>query len=572
MITVPADDRKKLLALTNDLIEQCRISMAQRTAYYRLMQTIAATGRPNGVKSLINLLWKHCERTAAHLFSPVELKFSIDFERKHRKVDYDRAAQAATTLTRTWGRKNTDKRFARGVFDSLVYGMVAHKQFAEMAWGNKIVYQDRLVMPWQLGVYNESETDIDAQIAILETNTVTMPEVWRRIWHLPNARELYQRILAHASQSVPVFEPQSYFMQVLSTSILNTGVNQSTQPGGLVQFGMPNYVMSGPQVASPTVNIHELWVKDDDDYTTIIMVEPDVIIAPFAKKENLLGRGAQQQPFRVICPNEMTNWFWGRPEITELIEPQSFLADWTDDTKRIYGLQVDKILGFVGQTGMTDERYGMFRSAGWMNIGDTGSDVKDLTPKVPENGLPMIKFLIEIIGVLGGYPPIMQGQGEPGVRAGSHADKLTKNASPTLRDRALVVERQCADCADLTLAVREMKDDEFYWTDGANPDNAEETKFLLTDLPADWRVVVDSHSTSPIFSDENQQLVFAAHQRGIVDGSYVIDNVPLPNKEAAKVSLKEREERKQKEMQELLQNNPEIGQKVLLKQLTGGKR
>ena len=50
----------------------------------------------------------------------------------------------------------------------------------------------------------------------------------------------------------------------------------------------------------------------------------------------------------------------------------------------------------------------------------------------------------------------------------------------------------------------EYKDGRAYWTD---PDKIEETSFLLSDLPEDRRIVVDGHTTSPIFADEHQQLI-----------------------------------------------------------------
>jgi hypothetical protein len=200
-----------------------------------------------------------------------------------------------------------------------------------------------------------------------------------------------------------------------------------------------------------------------------------------------------------------------------------------------------------------------------------------LTPKIPPEALPLVQFLLSEINVLSGFPPIMTGQGEQGVRAGSHATQLMKTASPTLRDRALLVERQCAVDADLTLAIREAKDFHFYWTKADDPmTDPENTKFLMSDLPADWQVVVDSHSSSPIFADENTQLVFAAHKLGVVDGEYVIDNVPLPNKDAAKTSLRERQKRQAEMQQRMMQQNPELAAKVqekgMLKQLAGGKR
>jgi hypothetical protein len=291
------------------------------------------------------------------------------------------------------------------------------------------------------------------------------------------------------------------------------------------------------------------------------------------RKGNLLGRGSGLQPYRLIQPNETTGYFWGRSELVDLIEPQALLSQWCEDLKRMYGLQVDKLIFFAGDTTITDELYAQFRAAGYGNLGQ-GAQVQDMTPKIPPEALPLLEWISEQLNILRGFPKIMQGQGEPGVRAGSHANVLMKTASPTLRDRALIIERQCAECADLTASLRLLKDEQFYWTSAEAPaiENIEKTKFLLTDLPQDWRITVDSHSSSPIFSDENTQLVFAAHQRGIVDGDYVIDNTPLPNKDIAKIGLKERQKQQQQMLQRLQQSNPEIAEKMIEKQLTGGKR
>ena len=158
------------------------------------------------------------------------------------------------------------------------------------------------------------------------------------------------------------------------------------------------------------------------------------------------------------------------------------------------------------------------------------------------------------------------------MRAGSHANTLMKTASPKLRDAALLVERQCAQHADLTLAIRDAKDPHKYWLKADEPlRDVDATSFLLADLPDDWRVTIDSHSSSPIFSDENTQLVAAATKMGITDGEYFIDNTPLPNKEAAKTGYRERQKAKAAEMEKLRQTMPEAAEKVAVKQLSGGK-
>src|SRR5690348_11442386 len=153
MIELPSDNRD-LLDEANKLIEQCRVSSGMRAAYYRLMNAIAETGRNDGSKSLINLLYNHLTRTAAHLFSPVELKFTVDFDRPYPKSHLDRAQEVGKHISRIWERNNTDITFGRGVFEGLKYGAVLLKQWPQSEGEDEVpVFYDKLVMPWQFGVY-----------------------------------------------------------------------------------------------------------------------------------------------------------------------------------------------------------------------------------------------------------------------------------------------------------------------------------------------------------------------------------------------------------------------------------
>ena len=574
MIKVPSGTQE-LIGFAGQLIEQCRVSVGMRSAYYRTLNAISETGRYDGTKSLINMMFWHLDRTASHLFSPVQLKFSVGFERIYPKFELDRAAVAARALTKTWERNGIDTTFGRGVFESLKYGAAILKQWpAEEGKSEKPVYYDKLVMPWQFGVYREDENRLDRQEALCETVTLTLPEVWQRIHDMPGAEKLFERIATHAKQGEASSEPTSFFHQVLSTSQLNTGVQGMTRPvpGGIVQLNNdPNYSIMGPVLAVPVVQMHELWVKDEVDYTTIQFIEPDIIIEPKHKRRNLLGL-ERQHPYTLIQPNEVTNWFWGRSELVDLIEPQALLSTWCDDARRLFGLQVDKILAFIGEAGMTDELYAQFRGAGFTNLGQ-GSDVKDLTPSMPPEMMQYLKFAMEIINTLGSFPEIMQGKGESGVRAGTHANTLLKTGSPTLRDRSLLVERQCAQAGDLTLSLMEAKDESFYWLKADDPiKDTEETKFLLAQMPDDWHVEVDSHSSSPIFMDENAQLILQSQHAGIVTPEYVLDNMPFPNRDIAKTQLREKETKAAAMQQKLLQQFPEVGHDLAKKQLTGSKR
>ena len=570
MIPLPTSE-KELIPAVNEIIGICNVSQGNRAAYYRLLNQIAETGRPDGTKALINMMNAHLERTASHLYSPIELKFAYDFDNDYKAEIIKRGQVAAKHLTRHWERSGTGMLFGQGVFEGLKYGAAILKQWPKTEGPvdhQRITYEKKLVMPWNFGVYRESESDIDNQEALCETSFLTGPEIWQRIWRFPNANELYKKIMTHAKLGESTGSgPDSFFHQVLSTSQISTGVQQATRPlpGGIVQLGNdPNYPSISPTDGAPTVKFRELWIKTEEDYQTVQMVEPDILVTRF-KLSNLTGI-ERLQPFRLIQPNPMVNWFWGRSELIDLIEPQGFLAMLCDDLKRLIGLQIDKILSFSGDNTMTDESYAQFRMAGYWN-GGPNSKVEDLTQKFPAELLPIIKYVQEQINTLGSFPEIMQGKGESGVRAGAHAETLMKTASPTLRDRAPLVESQCAACADQTMTMMEAKEDRKYWID---PEKMEETAFMLTDLPEDWRVTVDSHSSSPIFADEATQLLFALRKVGDVDGEFIIDHTAVPDKETAKASLRERKKAGQEQTKQLLgQLSPEGKDKAIEKMLGG---
>ena len=568
MIEIPTDT-KELVPFASELIQTCTVSQGMRAAYYRILNTIAETGSYDGTKSLINMMNSHLERVASNLFSPVELKFAMDYDNTYVPEIIKKGEVIAKHLTRQWEVTSTDQLFAQGVFEGGKYGVCLFKQWPQNV-GTEVAprmkYNSDLVMPWNFGVYREDKTDLESQEALCETSRLTGPEVWQRIWNFPNAKKLYADIMTHAQAGQAGDSPDTFFHQVISASQINTGVQSATRPlpGGIVQIGNdPNFGVMGPTIGAPTVKFHELWVKDKDDYVTIQMIHPDILINRF-KLSNLLGV-EHQQPYRLIRPNTISNWFWGRSELVDLIEPQGLLTTWAADVKRLFGLQIDRIMAFAGDNNITDEAFAQFRMSGYANLG-VGGKAEDLTPEMPPNSLDMLRFCIEQINVLGSFPEIMRGQGEQGVRAGVHADTLRKTATPTLRDRALQVERQCATAADLTLTLMEAKESRKFWVDPKKMDD----NFAITDLPEDWRVTVDSHSTSPIFADESQQLIFAARKTGDVDGEYMIDNLPFPNKEAAKAALRARKEAGEKMQEKLFgQLSPEGKDKAIEKMLGG---
>ena len=563
------DGERDLVKFATDVAEICRASQGQRAAAYRQYGQWIETGRAAGGLALANMLYAHVDRKAGHLFSPADLRFAIDFENHYGKEWLSKGEMAARVLTREWERRNIDLVFGAGVREALAYGSCIMKLIVDSTISEQTgtrVYKNlraRLVMPWQFGVYNESVNDLGPPMeAMCETVFLNKHEVWRRIAHLDDAAKLYARIMATSDKSADVGVPTSFMHQVLSTAILDVSLQNATQPqpGGIVQLANdPSFATLGPTVAAELIAMHELTVWDDSrgDWTTIQMIEPDIVLGAKFKRVNLFCPDTLQ--YVLIQPNQVAGYFWGRSDIVDLMQPQAFLTTTLDDIKRIFGQQVDKLLAFPGYDGLNDELYGQFRSQGYIGM-PQGSSVTDLTPKMPENALGMVNLILEMMEKVAGFPPILSGQGEAGVRAGVHADTLSKNASPRLRDQALLVERQCAEAGDATLSAIEAKDPAIYWTQEGQE---EETSFHMSQLPDDRRVSVDSHTSSPIYQDDHQNLTFAGLKVGIVDPITAIEELPFRNKDTMILRFKEREAQKMKMLAELKAENPEAFAKAL---------
>ncbi|MDE2097106.1 MAG: hypothetical protein KGL39_07660 [Patescibacteria group bacterium] len=570
-VFLPEDDRTELLARCKQLIEACKVSQGQRAALARQQFAITETGKGDGSRSRINLLYGFLDNLASHLFSPTALKFAVGFQKLYPKNILQRGVEAARILSDDWEQTNTDLLFGQGVFEALRYGTCILKQWAQEEGEDRhAAYHSALVMPWNFGVTNEKDNSLDRQDAMCETVILTLPEVWRRIYHLPNAEQLFRKIQAQSKRGESGDDNNSFFHPVWSTSQISTGIDSMTRPipGGIVALSNnPNYSIIGPTLGVDVVKMYELWIRNGADYACVQIIEPDIMISPtqYTRLSNLLISGAEHtnlHPYTRICANETPGWFWGRSELTDLIEPQNLVSTWADDATRLLGLQTDKILAFIGDDGLNDEAYDAFRAAGYRSM-PQGASVTDITPHFPPEMLPMLQFAMGLVNRVGGFDNILGGQGQPGVRSSEQGEMLKQLASPRLLDRSLLLERQCAQAADLRLSLREAKDADHYWTDGTTEKTIEETRFTLKELPTDRRVTVDSHSGSPIFRNRHEQLLAFMLKAGILDGPEFIELSEVQHKDILVQRLKDRMAEQSAFMKQLAQQQPEVFAKLI---------
>ncbi len=545
-----------------NVIEDCRVSQGTRQALAQYQTILIESGKTNGQRALVNKLVGHCDRLASYLFSPTSLRFHVSFERHHSKEILSWAAMAARVLTKEWKRKDSDLTFGLGVEVAVKFGASIFK----LNNGHDGI-TGRVLMPWQFGVYSEDINGLGEQEAVCETGSMTLHEAWRRIQNLPDAEKLYKRICTNASEGSSADTPNTFFHQIVSSSVLNTnGISSPVPPGGVVSLGAgAGSAFVGAETRARTVKYHQLYVRDDDfdDYTTFLIIEPDILVTPLYKRSNLWA--PKTLPYTLIQPNITPGYFWGRSEVADLEEPQILLATWFDDIRRVIGCQYDKLIAFSGYDGITDERYAQMRGQGYLD-GPPGSSVNDLTPKLPGEALQAIDLLIRQMEEMAGFGNILSGQGEPGVRAGNHAESMIRTASPRLRDRSLIIERQCADAADKMFAKMRVIDGDKYTTAHEDGADSKSSEFLLEHLPDDWEIEVDSHSSSPVYEQDHKDMIGFGLKSGFIDGHSAIELLPFPNKDMLQARFQTIENNKAKQEQmriQMAQQHPETAGKLL---------
>ena len=542
---------KKLVSQIENLVGDCRESAGQRAAEAKSLRQWKASGSDGGEGAIYNRLAPHIDRLSSYLYSPVDLKFDIEFENYYNKHTIDQSDAAARYLTKQFEKQDLDIKFGVGVEESLTYGASIFKTM----YGHQGL-AGRLVKPWNFAVYREDLNSLNEQEAMVETLYITKQDLWRRISHMKDAATLFQRATAGLKRGGDSQDDNSYFKQVvLAGSGTPVDITGSGGVGGNVSVGShQNTAQLSPSIAQSLITLHELTILDDDtgDYTTVQFCEPDIIITPQGKKHNLFLKG--EHPYTLIQANTVEGYFWGQSEMSGLFKLQNLLRERMEDIRKVMNLQYDKMLAFIGFEGMNDESYDNFRQAGWISQSQPGGKVEDLTPKLPAEAFTDVDTVIRFMDDVGGFQNILSGQGENGVRAASHAQTLMRTASPRLRDRAILVERQCSEIGNKAFELLRVKEAKAHWAETS------EDTFLLSAIPDDYRVTVDSHSSSPSYQEDHQQMAFSLAKMGIIDGESVIDMVQVPGKDKLKLKFKEKQEAQQK----MLREHPEL--------LTKGKK
>lgn len=545
----------QLADFCEELIGECMVSREERRDSINYWMAYYFTGSSEGQQVTYNRCYPHVERLGSFLFSPSDVRFSLEFDSTEGDNVHAMAEAAQNKLNREYHRCNIDLSFAAGVNFGLVKGCMLHKK----VWGHDGL-EGWLVHPERFGVLREDINDLDRQEAFVQVDYLTKSQFRRMMIDHPDREEILDRVDSEATteKSGQEIENQNLH-QIIMGSMNPVGIGTTSTGNAKVGVvGIPTPTID-PKVMKELVQVCELWVMDDDrqDWTTIRMVKPSMIIEGKYKRRNLCGLSDLNgnapsefkgcQPFTKICPNEIDGYFWGVSELANIYRLQDSLNQQWLDLAIMAGKLADPSRVFIGFSGMTPEKWkALKRRGGFASEESPAAKLETLAEPIPEQLFTRLDKTLQAFDDVAGFMPIMQGVGEPGVRAGSHAQTLARNASPRMRDRALLVERQCVEDGSFCLKLLQAHDAEIYNTITKN-------KFLLSQLPDDMRVTVDSHTSSPAFQEDAEKKAFALHKAGAIGNQDLIKLTHPPHEDTLVANARKQEEAKAA----FLQQHPE---------------
>jgi hypothetical protein len=534
MLRIPGTTLE-LQGWTKEVIDECMASSEERGMVYTRAAQYYYMGSYDARAAIYNKTKPFVDKLAGFLMQPTDVRFQIVFDSSEPEDVLQRAQLVSEKLTADFRQTDSDITFAEAVVWSLVNGAQLLKCIPD---GESFKWAP--VHPQNFGVLSETTLHLDEQEAFVHISYPTVSRLAAKLEHdnHPQRREIIRQIQETRQGERDAQEP-TYLHQMVVGGLQPMGdVGSSPTAAGIVNvFPVPTPWRPQRHLA-PTVKFCEVYVRDRDskggDYTTLQMVYPDILIEGDNTRRNL-SRVPGRSPFVKVQTQPTPGYFWGRSIIADIQMLQDVLNQRLRDIKVMWDRNTNASQVLSGFTSVTEEQYfKIINEGGFLNDPNPNAKAAKLMEPPPQGYLEELEFLFKLFDEASGFSPVMSGQGEPGVRAGVHAQTLVRTSSPRLIDQAARVERQLAEAGYLSLCVMQAMDSSIYTT-------AEGVEFLLAQLPTPFQVQVDSHSASPAFAEDNRQVAIALARAGAIDAEDLIHMLHPPGAELLLARLRQRQ-------------------------------
>ena len=507
-----------------DLMQKCMVSREERKADYGTLRSYYLFGAgPEEPPAYFNKIHPHIDQLTSFLYSAETTRFSIAMGAAVPEIEHRKTPVLTNALNDEWLNSNADQVFSTALTWSLVYNTT----FVKLVYGGGI--HPYMIEPGAVGVLREDTPYVDRQEAICQRYYITKSELFARLYSHPKREQIVKRVTTNIKTANNDADGGDGVARI---------VMSATNPTIYGQVNMDLYGMNRyhARVAEETVEMHELWVWNDEtmDYQVVTMASPDIVIYDRAGS-SLFLKG--ECPFVQICPNPQYDYFWGQSEVQKMLLLQGLRNNRMTEVLDLLSKQVSPPTALTGFTGILDEKnFALNRAGGLLSSDMPNSKVERLAPEMPSNLFEVIHEIDAMFSEVSGISNVLSGRGESGVRSQGHASQLARLGSSRAKKRALIVEDSLEKVATLYLKLMQAYDPTHF-------KDTEGTPFIAEQFTKDYVVKVDAHSNSPIFTEDTKELAFSLFKAQAIDKESLLDMLEPPGKQLLKEKLKKREEK-----------------------------
>jgi regulator of sigma D len=546
MFMIIPSARKDIEEFCAKIVDRCTYSEPTRSETYNQLTTLYRTGTRSGQMAKHNKCYTHIDKISSLIYSPQDVRFSLEFEDDENPLWANKLRVATKHLNRQFIRRNVHISLSTAIEAACYLG----SYFIKVTYSSD-GYNVHLIHPSDIGVDNESLNSLNDQECFVHTMRVSKHSIRRQLFGHPKRDELMKKL--DSATSVDRVDSISNNYSVFTDGIgnLQTGGVAGSGRGSMLPTGQMSNLKAAlsPESLEDLVEMYEIWVQDDDmqNWTTLRYIKPGIVLEGMLFKRNL-SDAPDCVPFVKICPKEVPDYFFGASFLEPVISLQELKNKRFDQIDNIYARQINPARIAKGFSSMTDEKLlALLTPGGTFVDSDPNGKVDEFKPELPQGSLEYLHMLDAMFEDAGGFTPVMSGQGDQGIRSGNHAQSALRMSGPRIRDAAITVETQVAEVGELCYRISQAKNANVFKDERGD-------EFLLAQIPDDAFVAVDSHTTSPIFSGENENRAFALRKMDAIDNESLIEMLHVPKSEELIAKLHKRDAQKA----QLMAEHPEL--------------
>lgn len=533
-------DEKDLDGQASNIVTKCMATRHERVAPYHSLKHYYLFGAQEGNQSPYGKIHPHIQLLNSYLYSQGTVEFDLSVTNQPDEV-YEKAELIEKRLNTTFLVSKTAQKFN----EALNWALVFNSMFLKFDW-RRGKLKPYIIEPHNMGVINESVQELNDQEAFCHSYTISKDELARRVSGLTNGADIMRRVTATPVQREDAF-PESINRLIVAG---NANFTSTTTRGMINIPELFNQLQYKPKTVEDVVEMYEIWAWDDDkdDYRTITVAAPGVVI--YGRKDigNLLGIKGRH-PFVHVCPNRMYDYFWGWSEVTGLIKLQDWMTQRLREIRHILEMQANPPRVFSGFGGISDEKFAAMSSPNaWLSEPTPNAKAEVLAPDLPNDFWQELIMMQEMFNDISGLSDVLQGKGESGVRAKSHADTLARLGSGRIKQRAQDIEQTLEEAGGLIIDMMRKKDPHRYTLS----EKHKMMPFTAAQFTDDYSVRVDAHSASPVFSDDYKNLAFMLAKFGAIGPEGLLQLAKPPKLDYLLQQAKEAAKKKEIEQQQMM--------------------